>query len=105
MSNFRKLTRLLLIVVGKSQFKPRFSINHNDPCNYHINCKEISLDTVIQLLDDSNGNTTDGKNEYIFHYQQQFNNRIYRVSCEIASSLILNRCIYGIEIEQNFVHN
>ena len=77
----------------------------NDPCNYHIHCKEISLDAVIQLLDEFNGNTTDDKNEYIFHYQQQFNNRIYQVSCEIVSSLTLNKSIYGIEIEQNFVQH
>lgn len=77
----------------------------NDPCNYHINCKEISIDTVIQLLNEFNGNTNDDKNEYIFHYQQLFNNRIYQVSCEIVSSLTLNKFIYGIEIDQNFVQN
>jgi hypothetical protein len=79
----------------------------NDPCNYHINCKETSIDTVIQLLNEFNVNTNDDKNEYIFHYKQLFNNRIYQVSCEIVSSLILNKHIYGIEIEQNqnFVQN
>ncbi|RGB28643.1 hypothetical protein C1646_767561 [Rhizophagus diaphanus] len=48
----------------------------NDPCNYHINCKEISIDTVIQLLNEFN-----------------------------VSSLTLNKFIYGIEIDQNFVQN
>ncbi len=45
------------------------------------------------------------QNEYIFYHQQQSNNRIYQIFCEIVSpSLIvnhLNRTIYGIEIEQN----
>ncbi|GBB97527.1 hypothetical protein RclHR1_00300006 [Rhizophagus clarus] len=78
----------------------------NDPCNYHINCREISINTLIQLLNELNGATTnDDKNEYIFHYQQLFNNRIYQVSCEIVFSLILNKYIYDIEIEQNFVQN
>src|ERR1043165_661988 len=28
----------------------------NDSCNYHIECREISLDLVIQLLNEFNGN-------------------------------------------------
>ena len=45
------------------------------------------------------------QNEYIFFYQQQSNNQIYQVVCEIVSpSLIinhLNKTIYNIEIDQN----
>ena len=77
----------------------------NDLCNYHINCKEISLEMAIQLLNELNGNTSDVKsnqNEYSFFYQQS-DNRIYWVSCEIVTPLTLNKIIYGIEIvEQNF---
>jgi len=43
--------------------------------------------------------------EHIFFYQQQCNNQIYQISCEIISpSFInnyLNKNIHGIEIEQD----
>jgi hypothetical protein len=72
----------------------------NELCNYHINCKEISLDIVIQLLNKFNNN--DNQNEYVFYYKQQSNNQIFRVSCEIVFSLTLNKSIYGIQLDQNF---
>jgi hypothetical protein len=72
----------------------------NELYNYHINCKEISLDIVIQLLNKFNNN--DNQNEYVFYYKQQSDNKIYRVSCEIVTPLTLNKSIYGIQLEQNF---
>ncbi|RGB29613.1 hypothetical protein C1646_766423 [Rhizophagus diaphanus] len=69
----------------------------NDIYIYHIKCKKIS----IQLLNEFSIN----QNEYIFFYQQQNDNIIYQVVCEIVSpSFIinfLNKTIYGIELEQN----
>src|ERR1043166_2004807 len=44
----------------------------NDFCNYHIECREISSDIVIQLLNESNGNALNpslNQSEYIFFYQ------------------------------------
>ncbi|RIA90370.1 hypothetical protein C1645_823503 [Glomus cerebriforme] len=78
----------------------------NDPFNYHIKCKEISFDIVIQLLNESfNGNiyfNQNNQNEYTFFYQRQSNGQIYQVVCEIVTPLFLNKIIYGIEIDQNF---
>ncbi|RIA94579.1 hypothetical protein C1645_759855, partial [Glomus cerebriforme] len=76
----------------------------NDPCNYHIKCNEISIHSLNEF--NSNlANINFYQNKYIFFYQRQSNNRIYQVICEIVSpSLIinlLNKSIYGIEIEQN----
>lgn len=78
----------------------------NDHCNYHICCKEISLNKVIQLLNEfSDGDINSNQYEYIFFYNQQSNGKIYQIFCEIViPSLILNRVIYGIEIYQNFEH-
>ncbi|GBB84684.1 hypothetical protein RclHR1_11260005 [Rhizophagus clarus] len=74
----------------------------NDLNIYHIKCREIS----VQLLNDNESNINFNQNVYIFYYrQQQSNNRIYQIVCEIISpSFIinfLNKSIYGIEIEQN----
>ncbi|RIA86166.1 hypothetical protein C1645_829702 [Glomus cerebriforme] len=66
----------------------------NDLINYHIKCEKISLH---QLL---NNSTQFKESEYIFYYQQQSNNQIYQISCEIASSNYLNKNFYGIEIKQ-----
>src|ERR1051325_2957278 len=42
----------------------------NDPCNYHVECKEIPFDLVIQLLNKFNGNVASNinlnQNEHIF---------------------------------------
>ncbi|PKC06835.1 hypothetical protein RhiirA5_419031 [Rhizophagus irregularis] len=76
----------------------------NDFYIYHIKCREIS----IQLLNDFSSNVSNinfNQNEYIFYYQKQSDNRIYQVVCEIISPSfivnLLNKTIYGIEIEQN----
>ncbi|GBB85689.1 hypothetical protein RclHR1_12170002 [Rhizophagus clarus] len=86
-----------------SQFVPIKFIYRppNDLCIYHIKCEEIS----VQLLNDNVSNINFDQNVYLFYYQQQSNNRIYQIVCEIISpSFIvnfLNKTIYGIEIEQN----
>jgi hypothetical protein len=79
----------------------------NDLHIYHINCKEIS----IQLLNDFSSNVSNisfNQNEYIFFYQRQNDNQIYQIVCEMVSPSfiinLLNRAIYGIEIEQNIRH-
>ena len=79
----------------------------NDLYNYHIKCKEIS----IQLLNEFSSNVSNinlDQNEYIFYYQQPSNNRIYQIVCEIVSPALiinlLNKTIYGYEIGQNIGH-
>ncbi|RIA90368.1 hypothetical protein C1645_823502 [Glomus cerebriforme] len=77
----------------------------NDPCNYHVNCKEISFSEIIQLLNEFfNGNINSNQNESIFFYQKQSNGQIYQITCEIVSSSTLNKTIYGIDIE-NYGHD
>src|ERR1043165_3119226 len=66
----------------------------NDFTSYHIICTEFSLGTVIQILNNSIPDTY-YQNEYHFYYQQQSNNRIYRVSCKIACTSFLNEMFYG----------
>jgi hypothetical protein len=77
----------------------------NDFCNYNVKCREIPFDLVIQLLNEFNTNASNinfNKNEYVFFYPQQSNNRIYQVVCEMVSApLIMNKIVYGIELEQN----
>jgi hypothetical protein len=72
----------------------------NYPFIYHIKCEKAT----IQLLNNS-FNTDLGENEYIFFYQQEYNDQPYQISCEIFSpSLIndyLNKNIYGVEIKQD----
>lgn len=67
---------------------------YNDFFNYHIKCEKVSL----QLL---NNSMQPKANEYIFYYQQQYNNQIYQILCEIVSPSYLNKKFYGIEIEPN----
>ena len=78
----------------------------NDFCHYYISCKEISYNTVGYLLNKSlkENNIQSNKKECIFYYQQQCNNRLYQVSCAIASPLLinnyLNKNLLGIEFQQ-----
>ena len=78
----------------------------NDFHHYYISCKEISYDTVGYLLNKSlkEHKIQSNKKECIFYYQQQCNNRLYQVSCEIASPLLINNCLnkhlLGIEFQQ-----
>ena len=49
-------------------------------------------------------NIQSNKKECIFYHQQQCNNRLYQVSCEIASPLLinnyLNKNLLGIEFQR-----
>ncbi|PKC67638.1 hypothetical protein RhiirA1_509142 [Rhizophagus irregularis] len=79
----------------------------NDFYHYYIKCEEISNDTVAYLLNKSlkERNVQSNENQCIFYYQQQYNNRLYQVSCEIVSPFLVNNClnknILGVEFQQN----
>jgi hypothetical protein len=79
----------------------------NDFYHYHVICKEISNDTVAYLLNKSlkERNVQSNENECIFYYQQQSNYRLYQISCEIVSPLLVNNCLsknfLGVEFQQN----
>ncbi|PKY30518.1 hypothetical protein RhiirB3_531097 [Rhizophagus irregularis] len=68
---------------------------------------EISNDIVAYLLNKSlkERSVQPNENECIFYYQQQCNNRLYQVSCEIVSPLLVNNCLsknfLGVEFQQN----
>ncbi|CAB4443197.1 unnamed protein product [Rhizophagus irregularis] len=82
----------------------------NDLYHYYVVCKEVSNDTVAYLLNKSlkERNIQFNENGYIFYYQQQCNNRLYQVSCEIVSPLEINKCLskkfLGVELQQNMEH-
>ncbi|CAB4374311.1 unnamed protein product [Rhizophagus irregularis] len=67
----------------------------NEFCHYYINCKEICYDTVTYLLNKSlkENNVQSNENECIFYYKQQHDARLYQVSCEIVSPLLINNCL------------
>ncbi|RIA79501.1 hypothetical protein C1645_840537 [Glomus cerebriforme] len=78
----------------------------NDFCQYRVNCKEISYDTVTYLLNKlREHNIQSNGNEFIFYYRQQYDARFYEVSCEIVSPLLINNCLnknfFGVELQQN----
>jgi hypothetical protein len=93
-----KLMQQPLQQISQTKYSPHrnefFYQPYNDVFNYHIKCEKISL----QLL---NCSMQLKANEYIFYYQQQSNNQIYRILCEIVSPNYLNKNFYGIEIEPN----
>ncbi|GBB94509.1 hypothetical protein RclHR1_02370009 [Rhizophagus clarus] len=74
--------------------------------HYYVICKEISNDSVGNLLNKllKESNETN-ENECIFYYQQQYDNRLYQVSCQIVSPLEINNCLsknfLGVEFQQN----
>jgi hypothetical protein len=78
----------------------------NEFCHYYVDCKEISYDAVIYLLNKSLkvSNVQSNENECIIYYQQQYDNRVYQISCEIASPCLindfLNKNFLGIELQQ-----
>src|ERR1051325_6349986 len=78
----------------------------NDFCYYYADCKEISYDAVIYLLNKllKVSDVQSNKNECIIYYQQ-YDNRVYQISCEIASPCLINNCLnknfLGIEPQQN----
>ena len=81
----------------------------NDFCHYYVDCKEISYDAVIYLLNKllKVSNAQSDGNECIIYYQQQYDNRVYQISCEIASPRLINNCLnknfLGVELQQQNV--
>ncbi|GBB94505.1 hypothetical protein RclHR1_02370005 [Rhizophagus clarus] len=79
----------------------------SDFYHYYVICKEISKDSVGDLLNKllRESNVQPNENECIFYYQQQYDNRLYQVSCEIVSPLVINNCLnknfLGVEFQQN----
>ncbi|GBC09892.1 hypothetical protein RclHR1_00920010 [Rhizophagus clarus] len=77
----------------------------NDFWHYYVNCKEICYDTVTFLLNKSlqESNTQSNENECIFYYQQQYDTRFYKITCETVSPLLINNCLnknfLGIELQ------
>ena len=78
----------------------------NEFCHYYVNCKEISFGTVTYLLNKSSKgyNVQSNENECIIYYQQQYDNRVYEISCKIASPILINNCLnknfLGIDLHQ-----
>ena len=78
----------------------------NDIYHYYVNCKEIPNDNVAYLLNKSlkERNIQPNENECIFYYQQ-YNNRLYQVTCEIVPPFLVNNCLsktfLGVELQQN----
>jgi len=81
----------------------------SDFYHYRINCNEISYDTIACLLkklyNDHENIMQFKDDEYIFFYRQEYDNRFYKITCEIVSPLLVNKCLskslLGIEFEQN----
>ncbi|RIA79967.1 hypothetical protein C1645_839537 [Glomus cerebriforme] len=77
----------------------------NDYYHYHINCKKISCNDVISLLDNKEFNIQ--LNEHNFYLLQRYDNQIYQISCEVVSpysiTYYLNKNIYSNEIVQNSI--
>jgi hypothetical protein len=79
----------------------------SDFYHYFVICKEITNDIVAYLLNKSLKERTIqfDENECIFYYQQQYNNRLYQVSCKIVSPLVINewlsKIFLGVELQQN----
>jgi hypothetical protein len=99
---------------NQCQYRPIHPANFfyrppNDFYHYHVKCKEISPDTIKDLLNKllNNGghNIQLNENEYIFIYQQQYNNQFYEVTSGIVSPYsitnYLNENVHGNIIEQN----
>src|SRR5205814_982679 len=61
----------------------------NDFYHYHVRCKELSNNIIKDLLNElfkNEGlNVQLKENEWMFFYQQQYNNRFYEITCEIVS--------------------
>ncbi|RIA89986.1 hypothetical protein C1645_771042 [Glomus cerebriforme] len=76
----------------------------DDSYYYFISCKNISY-AVTYLLNNGGSNIQFSEYEHTFYFQQQYNNQIYQISCEIVPpysiTYYLNKSIYGNEIVQN----
>ncbi|RGB30949.1 hypothetical protein C1646_792970 [Rhizophagus diaphanus] len=77
--------------------------------NYHITCEEVpvSFELVCQLTNDTDDNDqiynyVQPKN-FVFYHSQINTKKIYRVTCELASSQFLNKRFYNIDYDQQSV--
>jgi hypothetical protein len=75
--------------------------------NYHITCEEVpvSFELVCQLTNDIDNNNEQVYNyvqpkNYVFYHAQLNTKKIYRVTCELASSQFLNKRFYNIDYNQ-----
>ncbi|CAB4443997.1 unnamed protein product [Rhizophagus irregularis] len=79
----------------------------DDHQNYHITCEEVpvSFELVYQLTNDTDDNDRAynyvQSDSYVFYHSQLNTKKIYRVTCELASSQFLNKRFYNIEYENN----
>jgi len=77
--------------------------------HYKVNCEEINYKNVACLLNKSLNNGREygiqfHEDEHVFYYHQQYDNRLYRVTCELVSltaiNNYLNENICGIKLQQ-----
>src|SRR3954462_3777024 len=69
----------------------------NDFYHYRIKYNEISHDTILSLLkklfNDKENSMRPKEDKYIFFYQQEYDSRFYKISCEIFPPLLVNYCL------------
>jgi len=51
---------------------------------YHINCKEISFETISRLLSNNDCLTQNNVQLHVFYFQQPDDKKIYKITCEVA---------------------
>src|SRR3954469_26061873 len=78
----------------------------NEFCQYYVNCRETSYSTVTCLVNKSlkGHNIQSNENECVIYYPQQYDNKVYQITCQIASPSLVNNCLnknfLGIELQQ-----
>ncbi|CAB4476833.1 hypothetical protein RhiirA1_470778 [Rhizophagus irregularis] len=93
---------------SNDNFKMGFFYNPpDDHQNYHITCEEVvpvSFELVYQLTNDTDDNDRAYNyvqpDSYVFYHSQLNTKKVYRVTCELASSQFLNERFYNIEYNQ-----
>jgi hypothetical protein len=82
-----------------------FYKTNNDFQIYHIICKEISFEIISHLLSNNDyltQNNVQLNNTHVFYFQQPYDKKIYKVTCEVARYnyiiWMLNKINYGIEL-------
>ncbi|EXX65165.1 uncharacterized protein OCT59_017009 [Rhizophagus irregularis] len=86
---------------------PSLAFFYNPPSfliSYHITCEEIpvSFELVYQLTNDADDRAYNYvlPDSYVFYHSQFNTKKIYRVTCELASSQFLNKRFYNMEYNQ-----
>ncbi|CAB5128788.1 hypothetical protein RhiirA5_412632 [Rhizophagus irregularis] len=95
---------------SNDNFKMSFFYNPPDDHQiYHITCEEVqvSFELVYKLTNDTDDNDqiyyyVQPKN-FVFYHSQINTKKIYRITCELASSQFLNKRYYNIDYEQQSV--